>query len=58
LIDQITRAISLARAHLPQKSSFEDIVSQAIAYLPAGTSSFERGVVSGMVLFLMRGLHH
>ena len=49
-LGQMLRAISLARATLPEHSTYEDVVAQAIANLPDGAGSFERGVVSGLVL--------
>lgn len=53
-LDKMLRAISLARAPLPKNSSYEDIVSEATAYLHNGATSFERGVISGIILAQLR----
>lgn len=49
-LEAITEAIELARQQVADKASYEDIVTQAIANLPDGITSFERRVVSGLVL--------
>ena len=49
-MDAIAKAIELAREQVTDKTSYEDLVIQAISNLPDGISSFERGVVSGIVL--------
>jgi hypothetical protein len=49
-LSAISKAISLARSQVSDKSSYEDVVTQAIANLPGEISSFERGVISGIVL--------
>ena len=49
-LQAIEAAIALARQQVTGVFSYEEIVVQAIANLPDGISSFERGVVSGIVL--------
>jgi len=49
-LDAIIKAIELARQEVSDESSYEDVVAQAIANLPDGITSFQRGVVSGIVL--------
>ena len=46
----ILDAIASARAQVLGDASLEAIVARAVANLPEGVSSFERGVVSGIVL--------
>lgn len=52
-LESVLKAISLAHHQVNDKTSYEDVVTQAIANLPDGLSSFERGVVSGIVLAQM-----
>ena len=52
-LEVITKAVALARRQVFDKSSYEDLVTQAIANLPDGITSFERGVVSGIILAQM-----
>jgi hypothetical protein len=54
---EILNAISLARRQTNDEASYEDVATQAIANLPDGISSFERGVVSGIVLAQMTSPH-
>jgi hypothetical protein len=52
-LEAISKAISLALRQVSDKTSYEDVVTQAIANLPDGITSFERGFVSGIVLAQM-----
>jgi hypothetical protein len=52
-VEALSKAVALARRQVFDETSYEDLVTQAISNLPEGITSFERGVVSGIVLAQM-----